>query len=617
MIKKADKSSSYVILDKNEYLDKINNLVSDQNKFKLVRKDPTEKLKTKANKLITSVNAAQNNIKLEKVIGNFNPGYLYGTIKTHKPGNKIRPIISQITSPTYKLAKKLHQIILPYIPSKYLLKSSNDFIDLLNTNKYNGHIASLDVESLFTNVPIDDTINIILNLAYCNNSILPPKIPRNLLKQLLELCTKESPFITPSGKIYQQIEGVAMGSPLGPTFANFYMGYLEETIFADPNKKPLIYARYVDDIFVMSKNTNQFEQLKEHFQNISILKFTVEYSINNKLPFLDIMIDKNNEEFHTTVYRKETNTGACLNAYGECPERYKDSVINNYIQRAYKITKTWNEFHAELDRIKQILANNNYSNTKIDHLIKNFLNKVQENKNTINCSNIIPIYYKNQMHQNYKKDERILKEIINRNIKCIENDNKLKLIIYYENKKTSNLVIRNNPMPRPPPMQTSGVVYKFKCNFHYCKSEYIGHTRLSLERRLLAHYYNGSIKTHYQQNHNKIVTKEILQENTIILSKENNFRKLAVKEALYILNERPSINVQFNSFTNLLKLHQHRNHHNRNNINSQSSQGDNHDAEDVQYVHNIQSVQEVQDLDNGYDVGDTQDISSSIAVNTV
>ena len=83
------------------------------------------------------------------------------------------------------------------------------------------------------------------------------------------------------------------------------------------------------------------------------------------------------------------------------------------------------------------------------------------------------------MHQNYKKDERILKEIINRNIKCIENDNKLKLIIYYENKKTSNLVIRNNPMPRPPPMQTSGVVYKFKCNFHYCKSEYIGHTRLT------------------------------------------------------------------------------------------------------------------------------------------
>ena len=184
VIKKADKSSSYVILDKNEYLDKINNLVSDQNKFKLVRKDPTEKLKTKANKLITSVNAAQNNIKLEKVIGNFNPGYLYGTIKTHKPGNKIRPIISQITSPTYKLAKKLHQIILPYIPSKYLLKSSNDFIDLLNTNKYNGHVASLDVESLFTNVPIDDTINIILNLTYCNNSILSPKISRNLLKQL-------------------------------------------------------------------------------------------------------------------------------------------------------------------------------------------------------------------------------------------------------------------------------------------------------------------------------------------------------------------------------------------------------------------------------------------------
>ena len=70
-------------------------------------------------------------------------------------------IISQVLSPTYNLAKDLNRIITPYIPIKYTLKSSADFIDMLQGTNATGIIASLDVESLFTNVPIDQTINII------------------------------------------------------------------------------------------------------------------------------------------------------------------------------------------------------------------------------------------------------------------------------------------------------------------------------------------------------------------------------------------------------------------------------------------------------------------------
>ena len=63
----------------------------------------------------------------------------------------------------------------------------------------------------------------------------------------------------------------------------------------------------MDNIFVMSNDIRQFEQLKQHFENNYVLKFTIEQSINNKLPFLDVMIDKNNEEFHTKVYGKDTD----------------------------------------------------------------------------------------------------------------------------------------------------------------------------------------------------------------------------------------------------------------------------------------------------------------------
>ena len=53
-------------------------------------------------------------------------------------------------------------------------------------------------------------------------------------------------------KLYKQVDGVTMGSPLGPTLANFFLGYIEEKIFAN-NKKllPKLYLRYIDDVYAV------------------------------------------------------------------------------------------------------------------------------------------------------------------------------------------------------------------------------------------------------------------------------------------------------------------------------------------------------------------------------
>ena len=70
----------------------------------------------------------------------------------------------------------------PYLPNKYSLKST-DFIGLLNSKQCKGILASLDIESLFTNVPIDEIIQIILENAYNHDNIPPPKMPKEFLKQ--------------------------------------------------------------------------------------------------------------------------------------------------------------------------------------------------------------------------------------------------------------------------------------------------------------------------------------------------------------------------------------------------------------------------------------------------
>ena len=556
VIRKADKSSTYVILNKEEYNTKIDTMLSDCTKFKRIKKDPTEAIKKKANNLIETQNSVTDDLKLKTIVGDYKPGYAYGNVKIHKNGNPLRLIISQIPTPTYQLAKTLNKIITPYIPKDYLLTSTNDFIDVLHSNSNNGIIASLDVESLFTNVPISETLDIIIKHSYNHPTLPPPKIPKDILKQMLSLCTREAPFRCPQGNLYTQIEGVAMGSPLGPTFANFYMGDLEQRIFTDIDKKPHIYARYVDDIFVQVSYIEELQKLQQLFQDNSVLKFTYEMNINSKLPFLDVLVDASQDEFRTKVYRKPTSQGNCLNGRSECTDKYKYSVIFSYLNRAYNTSDNWKDFHEEVLHIKQLLINNNFSNRMVDEQIKKFLDKKLSHKEHNQDKKTIKVYYQGQTHKNYKLDERIIENIVSDNTKCIDKNSKLKIIFFYKNKKASNYIMKNDMTPPPSILQQTNVVYKFTCPLPHSQAvEYVGHTQTKLSRRLTYHGNNGSILNHFKESHNCKPNRDQLTSNTTIVAKESDKYKLAIKEALIILNTKPLINKQFDNFTNILKLY--------------------------------------------------------------
>ena len=86
-------------------------ILNDKNKFIKLNDNPTDQLKSKINKLINANNADLHNIKLPKIIGDYKPGYIYGTVKIHKPGNPLRPIISHVTTPTYQLTKTINNLI--------------------------------------------------------------------------------------------------------------------------------------------------------------------------------------------------------------------------------------------------------------------------------------------------------------------------------------------------------------------------------------------------------------------------------------------------------------------------------------------------------------------------
>ncbi|CAF0897904.1 unnamed protein product [Brachionus calyciflorus] len=118
-------------------------------------------------------------------------------------------------------------------------------------------MLSFDVESLFTNVPKLETIEQILDLAYKMGRTLFHGLKRDELKHLLIVCTQESHFQF-NGEYFDQTDGVAMGSPLGPLFANIFMSEFEKKHMVELKKLGIsFWKRYVDDIFA-TLNHNHF-----------------------------------------------------------------------------------------------------------------------------------------------------------------------------------------------------------------------------------------------------------------------------------------------------------------------------------------------------------------------
>ena len=137
-------------------------------------------------------------------MGEYQPGCLYGTVKTHKANNPSRLIISHISIPIYSTAEKFNEIISLYLRSKFQLKSTDDILQILRTTNASGILSLLDVESLVTNVSLLQTIEILCHNLYNHETLLPPAFNEATLRNLLLSCTTYSLFRHMEGKLYTQ-----------------------------------------------------------------------------------------------------------------------------------------------------------------------------------------------------------------------------------------------------------------------------------------------------------------------------------------------------------------------------------------------------------------------------
>ena len=175
-------------------------------------------------------------------------------------------------------------------------------------------------------------------------------------KLILDACTKT--VFSFNSKFYKQIDGVSMGSPLGPVLANI-MTELESTIVKELVDKSLVklYMRYVDDILLLvkDKDINYIHKRWNCFDKNT--KFTVNTFPDGKVHFLDLKIDKN----HTDVCYKYTHTGQYTSFHSQTPWRLKTAWIKALFHHANKICTRKQAFQVQINHIKTLTSWNAYS----------------------------------------------------------------------------------------------------------------------------------------------------------------------------------------------------------------------------------------------------------------
>ncbi|XP_071440274.1 uncharacterized protein [Hetaerina americana] len=255
LILPADKGNSTVLMKRGDYEMKISRMLEDST-YRKLRSDPTAKAERDTRALIkNSTIPREHQTRLFPSAAK--PPRLYGLPKVHKEGVPLRPIVSQIDGPTYRLSKYLAQSLQPYVgQTSSFVRDSTHFIEILKkiTISPNDILVSFDVASLFTNVPIQESVDIIKELT---KSGIPEDHP-----QLIEYCLRNSYFLW-SGSFFEQREGAAMGSPLSPKQTRHDQS--RETLFLLEQDKDDFIGRLVtaDDYWIYQHGPETKDMSKE------------------------------------------------------------------------------------------------------------------------------------------------------------------------------------------------------------------------------------------------------------------------------------------------------------------------------------------------------------------
>ena len=471
IISKSDKDGKIVIMDKDLYIEKAMELLNDETTYEKLSRDPRDNVPREFYKKVREIGG---NKKCNEILEKYkcvNPKlpYFYGNAKTHKEGIPLRPIISNQGSFMYKQSKMLADLLSPFLGifSNAHIKHSEDFISKFNNSNIptnNVKLLSLDVESLFTKVPIDDVLSFLSDKLEPYEEHFTLGLRKTI--ELIKLCVSSNVFSF-NGNYYRQKFGCSMGNPLSPILANLYMEYFETVLLTPIKPQEMVWYRYVDDIFTFwDNNWGNFEEFLTRLNSlVPSIKFKCEWERDDCLPFLDILIMRRNNKYVFKVYRKPTFSISYIHYLSYHHDKIKIGVACNLFLRALRICSP--EFYdEEFNVVRQQLSFLQYPKFIIEKAI----------------SKARFIYYRGKKDKEYQ-------------------GNKDKIVIPYSRNIDDNARIlgKNNPIVFSYPRTLGSVlinvyqktrdktagVYKIPCKD--CNKPYYGQTGRSVQKRITEH----------------------------------------------------------------------------------------------------------------------------------
>ncbi len=507
--------------------------------------------------------------------------------KLHKEKFGIRPVISTIRHPTSILCLLIDLIIQPFVNKNetYLKDSTNliqelDNINLDNVNIERIEIYSMDFESLYTNIKSNDAINKITE--YLSRNFNNSHINNIGLFEILTLIFKNNIFEF-NNKYYNQINGLIMGVICGPSIANLYL-YILEIKWYNLNN-PLVYKRFIDDIFYVNIGELDLEKFFEIFDYLK-LNIVKEKIVN----FLDlnISIDNHTKKFTTSLYIKPTNTFQYLTPSSNHPTHIYNNIPKSLFIRNLRICSKRSDFYFFSRKTINELMKRGY---EYEPLKKSFDNvkkidrnkiikyKIKETANEKNSIRLIMQYDHNYLNlknhalnsfellknnNNWLNDLKLnFSNSILYNLKALLIDKiKNKTSEHYHTKKCSNIncstckyimeiaYLKINSKFSLPIMsngncESRNLIYIIKCV--KCKYFYVGETQNAAKIRINQHLNNIKNFTPYVNVKSEVAEHFNLKGHIL----ENDFRFCIFKKGLFSKSDRTSIEADI---INIIKI---------------------------------------------------------------
>ena len=320
IIKEADKGSGIVVWDRKDYLAEAKKQLDDKEVYQEVRGDIESPL-------IKIIKRVLGNIRNRRDIGDEtldyflvnNPklGRFYLLPKIHKRLHNVpgRPVISNSGFHTENISAFVEHHLKPLAQKvKSYVKDTNGFLrKIANLPPLPEDLifCTIDVVGLYPNIPHDEGLKAVRNAL---DSREDKTISTESLLELAE-CVLKNNIFEHNTKFFKQVPGTAIGTKMAPPYAIIYMDELERGFLENYHLQPLVWWRYIDDIFMLWQHGEK--ELKKFLDILNCyhpsIKFVWDYS-REKINFLDVNVIRKDNQLITDLYIKPTGTHQYLHA---------------------------------------------------------------------------------------------------------------------------------------------------------------------------------------------------------------------------------------------------------------------------------------------------------------